>query len=361
MSRRLLRDADPQEILADAEWFPAEYIIPARVLRFAQSSRETIANETFLGEGIWDYSQLPQAEFPEAALLQYLPEKLPKPRINFIWHTGFCCSTLIARLLDVPGRNLSVKEPGILLLLADVKRQNAMGPGRSYSLRFPELLFHLLGRPFGAGEHITIKPTNSCNYILRDAISLTEGKHLFLYSDCRSFLISIAKKGEYGRRYARKLYVRIVGDGNVQARWPLADVFERTDLQTASILWHMQIAEFQRSLPMLAPGRAKSLDCDAFLADPLETLVKIDEFLELGIGRDCLADRIASPMFSRHSKDSMTAYDGETRREDHARMAEEMKSVLDSIVTRSYELCKATPRGAPLPNPLVAREKVYTS
>jgi hypothetical protein len=361
MSSTLLRSAAPQEILEKAEWFPAEYHIPTHVLRFAQCSRETIANETFLGEGIWDYSQLPRAEFPERILLQHLPERLPKPRINFIWHTGFCCSTLVARLLDVPGKNLSIKEPGTLLLLADVKRQNTMGPGKRYSPRFSELLFHLLGRSFNAGERITIKPTNSCNYVLRDAISLTEGKHLFLYSDCRSFLVSIANKGEYGRQYARQLYARILGDGNVQARWPLADVFEMTDLQIAAVLWHMQIAEFQRSLPMLAPGRAKSLDCDAFLADPLETLVKIDEFLELGIGCSQIADRIASPMFFQHSKDSKTAYNSETRRADHAQMAREMKSVLDSIVPRSYELCKATPREAPVANPLVPLEKVYTS
>lgn len=360
MSRTLLRGAEPQEILANAEWFPAEYDIPSRMLRFAQSSRETIANETFLGEGKWDYSKLPQAEFSEQVLLRHLPGKTPKPHINFIWHTGFCCSTLIARLLDIPGKNLSVKEPAVLLLLADVRRQNAMAPGRAFSPRFPELLFHLLGRPFSAGERITIKPTNSCNYVLRDAISLTQGKHLFLYSDCRSFLISIAKKGEYGRQYARKLYAGIVADGNVQARWPIADVFAMTDLQIASILWHMQIAEFQRNLPLLAPERARSLDCDAFLADPLGTLAKMDEFLELGIGRDCLADRIASPVFSRHSKDTRTAYDHENRRADHGRLASEMKSVLDDIVPRSYELCKATPRGAPVANPLVVSEKVYS-
>ena len=361
MSYTLVRAAEPREILANPEWFPAEYIIPTHMLRFAKSSREVIASETFLGEGVWDYGKLPQAEFSEQVLLQYLPRRTHKPRINFIWHTGFCCSTLIARLLDVPGRNLSIKEPGVLLLLADVKRQNAMGPGRRYSPRFAELLFHLLGRPFGPGERIAIKPTNSCNNVLRDAISLTEGKHLFLYSDCRSFLISIAKKSEYGRQYARRLYGRIVNDGNVQARWPIADVFEMTDLQIASILWHMQIAEFQRSLPTAAPGRVKSLDCDAFLADPLQTLVKIDEFLELGIGRDCLADRIESPTFSLHSKDRRMAYDSETRRSDHAQMASEMKSVLDSIVPRSYEACRDTPRGAPLPDPLVALEKVYTS
>ncbi|HSC18370.1 MAG TPA: hypothetical protein VLC74_05600 [Rhizomicrobium sp.] len=354
-----LRGAQPQEILAKAEWFPAEYDIPTRMLRFAQSSRETISNETFLGEGKWDYSKLPQVEFPERVMLRHLPDKTAKPQVNFIWHTGFCCSTLIARLLDVPGKNLSLKEPGVLLLLADVKRQKAMGPGKTFSPRFPELLFYLLCRPFSAGERITIKPTNSCNHILPDAVSLTQGKHLFLYSDCRSFLISIAKKGEYGRQYARKLYAGIVGDGNVQARWPIADVFAMTDLQTASILWHMQIAEFQRSWPLLAPGRATSLDCDAFLADPLGALVKIDEFLGLGIGRECLADRIASPVFSRHSKDSMTAYTQENRRADHARLAGEMKSVLEDIVPRSYELCKATPRGAPLPNPLMTVEKVY--
>jgi len=300
-------------------------------------------------------------ELSERALLPHFTDTLPKPHINFIWHSGFCCSTLIARLLDVPGRSLSLKEPGVLLLLADAKRQNAIGPGRAFPQQFPDLLFYLLGRPFDIEERTTIKPTNSCNYILRDAVSLTEGKHLFLYSDCRSFLISIAKKNEYGRQYARKLYAGIVGDGNVQARWPVADVFEMTDLQIAAILWHMQIAEFHRSWPMLAPEQAKSLDCDAFLADPLETLVKIDEFLELGIGRDCLAGRIASSAFVQHSKDNKTPYSRDDRRADHARTAKEISSVLDEIVPRSYDLCKSTPRGAPLRNPLVSLEKVYAS
>ena len=87
-----------------------------------------------------------------------------------------------------------LKEPGVLLLLADAKRQNAIGPGRAFPQQFPDLLFYLLGRPFDIEERTTIKPTNSCNYILRDAVSLTEGKHLFLYSDCRSFLISLQRR-----------------------------------------------------------------------------------------------------------------------------------------------------------------------
>ncbi|HTK80280.1 MAG TPA: hypothetical protein VL286_07540 [Rhizomicrobium sp.] len=352
---------EPHEILAQPEWFPAEYDIAARRLRFVHCSREVIAKETFLGEGKWDYSALPQVEFVERALIEQFPATHSKPRINFIWHTGFCCSTLIARLLDVPGKTLLIKEPGILLLLADAKRQNAIGPGKAFSPRFAELLFYLLGRPFVSGEQVAIKPTNSCNYILRDAISLTEGKHLFLYSDCRSFLVSIAKKSEYGRQYARKLYVGIVGDGNAQARWPIADVFEMTDLQIASIVWHMQIAEFQRSWPMLAPGQAKSLDCDAFLADPLETLVKIDEFLGLGLGRDRLAGRLASSVFSQHSKAGAMAYSNEDRLADHARIAAELKLVLDEIVPRSYELCKTTPRGMPVGSALVPLQKVYAS
>jgi hypothetical protein len=57
----------------------------------------------------------------------------------------------------------------------------------------------------------------------------------------------------------------------------------------------------------------------------------------------------------------MTAYNSEDRHADHARVAGEMKSALDEIVPRSYELCKATPRGAPLSSPLIPLEKVYVS
>jgi hypothetical protein len=278
--------------------------------------------------------------------------------LNFIWHTAFCCSTLIARALDCEGRNLSLKEPGILLTLAEAKRQNAIGSGKPFSYRFAETVFRLLYRPFHDGEKVTIKPPNFANHALREAIQLTQGRHLFLFSDCRSFLVSVAKKRDYGRTFARDLFARIVGDGgNEQQAWPLTEAFRLTDLRAAAIAWHMQIAEFQRNWALLAPGRAASLDCDAFLDAPEETLGRIDDFLELGLGREHLAT--VGETLSRHSKSATTVFSNDTRRAEHARIAAEMGDDLDRIVAWSYQVCRNTPRGAPLAAPLVTLDKTY--
>jgi hypothetical protein len=347
------------DVLADPAWFLQDYDTVTRKLRFVRTTREALANQPFLAEGLWNYAPLPQTLIAESAIADALPESTPLPRANFIWHTAFCCSTLIARALDREGSNLSLKEPGVLLTLADAKRQRAMGPGKPLSYRFPEIVLRLLARPFADGEQVTFKPTNSGNYALRDAAALTLGKHLFLFSDCRSFVISIAKKGEYGRRYVRDLYTRILGDGNEQGAWPVQQVFAYSDLQLAAIVWHMQIAEFHRSWPMLKDGRAASLDCDAFLADPVEALSKIDAFLGLGLGREHLASVVASPIFAQHSKDTTSAYGIASRRADHGAAAAGIERDLDDIVSWSYDLCRRTPVGAPLPQPLIQLEKAY--
>ena len=348
-----------REVLADPVWFLQDYDTATRKLRFVRTTRDALANQPFLAEGMWDYTPLPQVLIPENAIAGALPESAELPRANFIWHTAFCCSTLMARALDHEGRNLSLKEPGVLLTVADAKRQRAMGPGRPLSYRFPEIALRLLARPFAPGEQMTMKPTNSGNYALRDAIALTKGKHLFLYSDCRSFVISIAKKGEYGRRYVRDLYTRILGDGNEQGGWPVQQVFAYSDLQLAAIVWHMQIAEFHRSWPMLKDGRAASLDCDAFLAEPLEALAKIDEFLGLGLGREHLASVVSGPIFAQHSKDTGSAYGIASRRADHDAAAASIARDLDEIVAWSYDLCRRTPVDCPVPQPLIPMEKAY--
>jgi hypothetical protein len=354
-----LRAPAVQDILTQPEWFFQDYNDVTRKLRFVRASRDVLANQPFLAEGLWNYAALEKREVTESEILALLPAASRKPRINFIWHTAFCCSTVIARMLDRAGTNLSLKEPGVLMMLADAKRQRAIGPGQTFSNRIAELIFHLLGRPFGQSEQVTVKPTNASNCIQRDALAMTEGRHLFVYSDCRSFLISIAKKKESGRRYARLLYQTIAGDGNAQVRLSMDEVLALSDLQIAALAWHMQIAEIRRSWLGIASGRAVSLDCDAFLAAPLEALVKIDAHLGLGLGRDALEEAISGPAFSRHSKGTGTAFGAANRRTEHAETAAQLGRDLDEIVAWSYKLCETTPRGAPLPNPLIAVEKAY--
>ena len=352
------RGDDLRSIVVDPHWFLEDYDPSIRKLRFVHADRNTIAATPFLAEGMWDYSRYPQKEVTESELLGLVPFDAPPPRINFIWHTAFCCSTLIASTLDREGANVSLKEPGIMLILADAKRQNAIGQGRPFSHRFPELVFRLLGRPFRPGAQVTIKPTNFSNYVLRDAASLTQGKHLFLFSDCRSFVASILKKGEYGRRVAREIYSRIVRDGNEQAGWPFGEVFHLTDMQIAAVVWHMQIAEFRRSWPLMAPGRAASLDCDAFLAKPADTLLAIDEFLGLDLGRAHYESAMES-LANRHSKAASMEYSIADRLADHAGIFERFGTEIDAAVRQSYDLCRSTPRGIPLDNPLVPVEKSY--
>jgi hypothetical protein len=347
---------DVADIVADPRWLLEGYDPAARKLRFVHAAREDFVAAPFLAQGFWNaMNGFPQRLVAERELAAILPQDAPRPRVNFIWHTAFCCSTLIANALDSAGKNLSLKEPGVVLTLADARRANAVG--RAVSSRFPELVFRLLARPIFAGEQVTIKPTNFSGSAMRDALALTEGKHLLLYSDCRSFLISVLKKGEYGRRTVRELYAKIVGDGNPGVRWPQDKVFAMTDMQIAAVAWHMQIAEFRRRWPALAEGRGASLDCDAYLAEPVETLMALDDFFGLGLGRAHFEDAMAKA--GRHAKDGDVKFSADDRKREHEAFAGQFGTEINEAVHWSYQACPATPRGWPLPAPLVTLEKSY--
>lgn len=342
-------------VLADPHWLLESYDHATGKLRFIRAAREDFVAAPFLAPGYWETSSFEHRLVTERALAAALPQTAPRPRLNFIWHTAFCCSTAIANALDNTGKNLSLKEPGIVLSLADARRQNVVGSAVGF--RFPELVFRLLARSMAPGEQVTIKPTNFANYAMRDAAGLTDGKHLLLYSDCRSFLISVLKKGEYGRRTVRELYAKILRDGNAEMRWPPEKAFALSDMQVAAVTWHMQIAEFHRSWPMLAGGRGASLDCDAYLARPVETLTALDDFFGLDLGRAHFEAVMAKP--SRHAKDGDVAFGAEDRAREHREFAAQFGTEIDETVRWSYQTCPATPRDCPVPAPLVTLEKSY--
>ena len=187
-------------------------------------------------------------------------------KINYIFHSAFCCSTLISRCLDIPGSSRSLREPSVLLQLANCKR--AGHPLARDSNKFMALLdtaavcLTLTG---DGGEYVALKATNAANNIAGE-ISACEstGSILLLYSGLERFLVSVIGKGEGCRAYVRRLFNLIRGDSPHVRDIPLEVCMQMTDLQLAAFVWHMQLEQYLALLETPAHSTIRTLDCDAF-------------------------------------------------------------------------------------------------
>ena len=272
----------------------------------------------------------------------------PAPRLNFIWHTSYCCSTLLAAALDAPGRNLSLKEPQALVGLANLKR------GQQGALKRPGLaraVFGLFGRRFAADEQVLIKPSNFANNLLPEAAAMTDGRHLMLHSSCRRFLISVLKRGEDLRGYPRELFVSLANDGHPQANWPMKTLLCLTDLQMAALSWQMQMAELRQAMAGLG-DRAVSLDGDRFLDAPRQALGALDGFFGLGLDPASLDAALAGGLLGRDVKTGGAGAGRAARDAAALRIEAELGEKLDKIVAWSARASGLDPAQDALPNPL---------
>src|SRR5262245_28901211 len=106
-AQELLRN----RFVGDRMWFPLGLDLAQNKLAFVLTDRETVAEQPFLESERWNTRELPHrsVDLREIATTEvYEP-----PRIDFIWHTAFCCSTLISRALDRPGHNIALREPSV--------------------------------------------------------------------------------------------------------------------------------------------------------------------------------------------------------------------------------------------------------
>ena len=330
----------------DPSWFADGFDPKDRMVSFVHLDRARLSDTPFLDQRL-------KRDGAEQTMLSFdaLASALPSlPRLNFIWHTSFCCSTLLAHALDTPGKNLSLREPGITMTLASAKRAGWFAP-EHLGDQLPSLVFRLLARRFSESEQILVKPTNTVNTLIEDAARLTTGKMLFLYSGIREFLLSIAKKKLDGYIFARKTFAIFANDGDPLGKLPPQQLFEMSDLQIAALVWQMQIGHFGRMMAALG-ARAASLDCANFLADPKRTLTNLDRFFDLGLGIDHIEAVVNGPMFSRNAKNVSEDYDSDARAQENNAIADMIGTDLERVVQWSYQAAPDTPRGHPLPNAL---------
>lgn len=329
--------------LDDPRWFLDDLELSQTLARFVRTERDILGRQAFL-DPRWDRGDQPRAELPGLTL-----EAPPGPpaRLNFIWHTSFCCSTAIAAALDAPSLNLSLKEPQALVTLANLKRGQQ---GRFRRAGIPRGVFSLLARRFEPDEQVLIKPSNFANNLMAEAAETTDGRMLMLYSSCRAFLASIVKAGEARRGYARDLFLLLAADGHPQARWPMNTLLRLSDLHIGAVAWHMQMAAMHEAMQSLGE-RAVSLDADRFLQDPRRGLEALDAFFGLGLGPERIEARLKSGFLERDVKTGETG--GPAKRSaEFARVDEELGPQLDRLADWA---ARASPdeASAPLPRALV--------
>lgn len=325
-----------EALSGDPAWLPLRLEPASRRLRFIRVERPLQAQVTFL-----DTEYLaPLGLAEQAALIDELEPFLPPdgPAPHFIFHSAFAASTLLARALDIPGTSLGLKEPQVLNDVADAVR------GRGTDPSMLGTIVRLLARPYGPGETTVIKPSNVANMLASGLLGVdAKSNALFLYAPLPRFLRSLAEKGLFGRRWARRLYVLLQSDTRLNLGVSDADAFELTDLQVAALGWLMHHAQ-AAALIAQHPRRVRTLDSETFLSRRSDTLTALAQFFHLAISEEHALEIAAGEAFTTHSKEIGRPFDPE-----QPLQAKAVVPILDEEINMVAKWAEAVARQAGVP------------
>jgi len=300
-----------RDVALDPSWLPHTFDAGGSMLTSVFVPRPQHGELTFLSDEHFQ-NRFAKVAHPASEVAAEVAKAAEAP-IHFIFHTAFCCSTLMLRALDIPGRTFGLKEPDVLINLANrfIRRDDASNRER---LR---LVLRLLSRPFEPGETMIVKPTNFANRLVMPVLETSpESRAVLLYSDVRTLLRSLLKRGMWGRIWGRKLFQSAASWSSLDLGYSAEETFILTDLQALALGWLMQIHQFGEIARRMG-GRVLLIDSEDFLADPAATLLAVGNLFDLELDGSATARIANGPVFAKHSKFGDQSYGQEERAVDH--------------------------------------------
>lgn len=292
-------------IARDPSWLPHRYDPEHDAVHFRATPRIDHRAATFLTD-----EYLPAADAPLVLRRSDVTAAgAARAPIHFVFHSAFCCSTLLARAFDIEGTAMGLKEP---LILNDLVGWVHRGATPAAVAQVLDDALALLSRPFGPGEAVIVKPSNVANAMAPAMLAMRpDAKALLLHAPLRDYLNSIARKGMEGRLWVRDLLVKLLKDRLIDLGFTPEDYLRHTDLQAAAVGWLAQHALFAR-LAAAHPTRVRTLGSDAVTARPREVVTALAQLYALPLDAAAIDAVIAGPAFTRHSKHG-TAFGGAER------------------------------------------------
>ena len=280
----------------DPDWLAHRYDAVGDAFHYIPAPRDLRSKAVFLTDAeLGDAAQRP-VPLARARALAELAAKGDDAPLRLIVHSAFCCSTLLARALDLPGIAHALKEPVVLNDLAGWRRRG--GSPRDVAARLDDTL-RLLAAPIPAGEALVVKPSNAVNALVIAMLALRpDARAVLLHAPLPTFLASVASKGLEGRLWVRELWTRLAADGLCDLAVEPADLLRHSDLQIAALGWLAQHRLFGQIAARFG-SRVRTLDSATLLARPEDAVAAVARLFDLPVDAAGIA---AGPAFARHSK-----------------------------------------------------------
>ena len=328
-------DADPARLLDDPANFLHSIDVDQDLAVFFRTSTDLLRSASFAdGRNAIALSQLQQTSL---SAIMAIKDRTPIAD-RFLFNCSFCGSTLLARLLDVPGRSLVIKEPRCLTDLAAWKIFNSRD-GKPLDRLRPslELARVALRRRFRPGEKVTVKVASQGN-ILLDTLAEEPARlrPVFITISRASFLQAIFRGGADRMQYAAKIAWHMatgVPDGDALLKEAVkagADPLRKA-ANLAILARYLQVGTFQRAALLGGWNDDQVIDFDAIVRSPHDAATKAAKALDLDISANDI-DRNVARLAGKYAKQPDMAYDANGRTAADRRLQADHRHVFNDAL-----------------------------
>lgn len=297
-----------RDIMADAQWLAHRYDPghDAFQLRYVPRSRH--AQVPFLTD-----DHLGERDPLVVQTGEAIENAPPSGPIHFLFHSAFCCSTLLAAAFNVPGVAMGLKEPVVLNDIVGWRHRGAAGPQVA---RVLDQSLRLLARPFAPGESIIVKPSNLINPLIPAIMTMrSQARALLLHAPLDAYLASIARKGMWGRLWVRDAFAKLAREGMMAPTGVSPDDFlGLTDIQVAAVGWLAQQHQFARLVHQFG-DRVATLDSDTLMHRPFDAMTALARLYDVRLEAEIIAAIVDGPVFARDSKTGAAFDQGQRARD----------------------------------------------
>jgi hypothetical protein len=322
-----------QELASTPSWYPHQLNVADERVLLVKRSEEDFRAASFL-----DDRSLKPGETREIVPWGDLAAAMaPATRrdVQYIFHIGHVGSTLISRLLGELPEVLSLREPLLLRVFAEMSRQQS-----GWMEARLDTLIALLSRTFRPDQRVIVKATSFVSEIA-PALVPPGSRALLLYTSAPTYLANILA-GEASRQETHALagqrlqrLDQRLGDGG----WKLELTGEAEKTALAWACEMTALAEAERRLP----AGTLWMDFDAFLAEPARSLAGIAAFFGHQIDAATAERLTAGPLMSRYSKALEFEYTPQLRAEVLAESRSHNRSAIAAALRWLEEAARRHP------------------